>query len=125
MAATMDHSNIRGLGTAFHLFFAGLPRSPGSAVYSLRRALVALRPANLVRLRIQQSVERLLHARADPFVDMVPQLPFVNSQRSQRRRCIVSHGGGLSKGLVRWCLAVPIEPDRGHRLEMCENYVTS
>src|SRR5262249_12124033 len=31
----------------------------------------------------------------------------------------------LSKGLVRWCLAVPIEPDRGHRLEKCENYVTS
>jgi len=27
MAATMDHSNIRGLVTAFHLFFAGLPRS--------------------------------------------------------------------------------------------------
>jgi len=27
MAATMDHSNIRGLGTALHLFFAGLPRS--------------------------------------------------------------------------------------------------
>src|SRR5579863_3211128 len=27
MAATMDHSDIRGLGTAFHLFFAGLPRS--------------------------------------------------------------------------------------------------
>jgi hypothetical protein len=27
MAATMDHSDIRGLGTAFHLFLAGLPRS--------------------------------------------------------------------------------------------------
>ena len=27
MAAMVDHSNIRGLGTAFHLFFAGLPRS--------------------------------------------------------------------------------------------------
>src|ERR1700691_1820901 len=27
MAATMDHSDIRGLGTALHLFFAGLPRS--------------------------------------------------------------------------------------------------
>jgi hypothetical protein len=27
MAATMDHSNIRGLDTALHLFFAGLPRS--------------------------------------------------------------------------------------------------
>lgn len=27
MAATMDHSSIRGLATAFHLFFAGLPRS--------------------------------------------------------------------------------------------------
>jgi len=27
MAATMDHSDIRGLATAFHLFFAGLPRS--------------------------------------------------------------------------------------------------
>ena len=27
MAATMDHSSIRGLGTAFHLFLAGLPRS--------------------------------------------------------------------------------------------------
>ena len=27
MAATIDHSDIRGLGTAFHLFFAGLPRS--------------------------------------------------------------------------------------------------
>jgi hypothetical protein len=25
--ATMDHSDIRGLATAFHLFFAGLPRS--------------------------------------------------------------------------------------------------
>src|SRR4051812_2905778 len=25
--ATMDHSDIRGLTTAFHLFFAGLPRS--------------------------------------------------------------------------------------------------
>src|SRR5271169_682220 len=27
MAATMDHSDIRGLGTALHLFLAGLPRS--------------------------------------------------------------------------------------------------
>src|SRR5579872_776366 len=27
MAATMDHSDIRGLATAFHLFLAGLPRS--------------------------------------------------------------------------------------------------
>jgi hypothetical protein len=27
MAATMDHSSIRVLGNAFHLFFAGLPRS--------------------------------------------------------------------------------------------------
>src|ERR1700730_6219339 len=27
MAATMDHSSIRGLGTALHLFLAGLPRS--------------------------------------------------------------------------------------------------
>lgn len=27
MAATMDHSSIRGLATAFHRFFAGLPRS--------------------------------------------------------------------------------------------------
>jgi len=27
MDATMDHSDIRGLGTAFHLFLAGLPRS--------------------------------------------------------------------------------------------------
>src|ERR1700722_1751363 len=27
MAATMDHSDIRGLGTPFHLFLAGLPRS--------------------------------------------------------------------------------------------------
>src|SRR5882757_4870442 len=27
MAATMDHSDIRGLVTAFHLCFAGLPRS--------------------------------------------------------------------------------------------------
>ena len=25
--ATMDHSDIRGLATALHLFFAGLPRS--------------------------------------------------------------------------------------------------
>src|SRR5215831_6810915 len=55
---------------------------------------------------------------------MIPELPFVNSQRSQRRRCIVSHGG-LTYGLVLWFLVVPIEPDRGHRLEMCENYVTS
>jgi hypothetical protein len=33
--------------------------------------------------------------------------------------CVRNGGayGGLSKGLVRWCLAVPIEPDRGHRLE--------
>jgi hypothetical protein len=29
MAATMDHSSIRGLGTALHLFLAGLPRSKG------------------------------------------------------------------------------------------------
>src|SRR6185437_12865708 len=29
MAATMDHSDIRGLATAFHLFLAGLPRSSG------------------------------------------------------------------------------------------------
>jgi len=27
MAATMDHSSIRVLANAFHLFFAGLPRS--------------------------------------------------------------------------------------------------
>lgn len=27
VAATMDHSDIRGLATAFHLFLAGLPRS--------------------------------------------------------------------------------------------------
>jgi len=27
MLATMDHSSIRGLVTAFHRFFAGLPRS--------------------------------------------------------------------------------------------------
>jgi hypothetical protein len=27
MAATMDHSDIRGLVTAFHLSLAGLPRS--------------------------------------------------------------------------------------------------
>ena len=27
VAATMDHSDIRGLATAFHLFVAGLPRS--------------------------------------------------------------------------------------------------
>ena len=27
MVATMDHSDIRGLATAFHLFLAGLPRS--------------------------------------------------------------------------------------------------
>jgi hypothetical protein len=27
MAATMDHSDIRGLGTALHLFLSGLPRS--------------------------------------------------------------------------------------------------
>src|SRR6202140_5354072 len=27
MAATMDHSDIRGLSTALHLFLAGLPRS--------------------------------------------------------------------------------------------------
>ena len=27
MAATMDHSDIRGLVTAFHLLLAGLPRS--------------------------------------------------------------------------------------------------
>src|SRR6266853_5495507 len=27
MAATMDHSSIRGLATALHLFLAGLPRS--------------------------------------------------------------------------------------------------
>lgn len=27
MAATMDHSSIRVLDNAFHLFFAGLPRS--------------------------------------------------------------------------------------------------
>jgi hypothetical protein len=27
MAATMDHSDIRGLATAFHLYLAGLPRS--------------------------------------------------------------------------------------------------
>src|ERR1700758_1091147 len=27
MAATIDHSSIRGLVTAFHLFLAGLPRS--------------------------------------------------------------------------------------------------
>ena len=27
MAAAMDHSDIRGLATAFHLFLAGLPRS--------------------------------------------------------------------------------------------------
>src|SRR6185312_13927594 len=39
---------------------------------------------------------------------MAPQLRFVNLQRPNRRRCIVSHGGGLSYGLVRWCLAVPL-----------------
>lgn len=59
-----------------------------------------------------------------PPIYMIPKLPFVNSQRSQRRRCIVSHGS-LTYGLVLWFLVVPIEPDRGHRLEKCENYATS
>src|ERR1700728_2397752 len=55
---------------------------------------------------------------------MAPQLRFVNLQRPNRRRCIVSHGGGLSwsGSLV---LGSSIEPDRGHRLEMCERNVTS
>jgi hypothetical protein len=41
VAATMDHSDIRGLATAFHHFFAGLPRSrngdhPQNGVSSVR-----------------------------------------------------------------------------------------
>src|SRR3989440_4169619 len=90
-----------GLGLELALVVTGSPIDP------LRRALVALGPADLVRFRIQQPVQRLFHARADNLIYMAPQLRFVNLQRPYRRRCIVSHGG-LAYDLVRWSLAVPL-----------------
>src|ERR1700728_3580745 len=38
---------------------------------------------------------------------MTPQLRLIDLQRPDRRRCIVSHGG-LTYGLVRWSLVVPL-----------------
>src|SRR2546421_4242007 len=48
-----------GLGLELALVVTGSPIDP------LRRALVALGPADLVRFRIQQPVQRLFHARSE------------------------------------------------------------
>src|SRR5690606_20354908 len=84
----------------------------------------ALRPANLVSLRIQQRVQRLFDTRTNHLIYVPLQLLLIDTQRSKRRRCIFSHGG-LTLGLVLGCVVTAIEPDRGHRLEMCERNVTS
>ncbi len=51
--ATMDHSDIRGLATAFHLFLAGLPRSknwdhPRDARIKTRRGF----PSSVLRIAL-------------------------------------------------------------------------
>ena len=43
-----------------------------------------------MRLGIQQSAQRLLDARADESIHMTLQFPFVYSQRTSRRRTLIS-----------------------------------
>src|SRR6185437_17168324 len=73
---------------------------PGPAVRTFRGSLVSLGPADMIRLSVQQPVQCLLNARADDLIHMIPQLPFVNSQRSIAAGVSLFIGGGLIYGLV-------------------------
>ena len=53
MAATMDHSNIRGLGTAFDLFFAGLPRSDSEIIsFEMLAQKIQGFPSSILRIAL-------------------------------------------------------------------------
>ena len=57
--ATMDHSDIRGLATAFHLFFAGLPRSrDGDHLWDAHIKIVEDSPHRSLTSPCQSGVQR-------------------------------------------------------------------
>jgi len=73
---------------------------PGPAIRPLRRSPVPLGSADMIRLGIQQPGQRLLDARADDLIHMIPQLPFIGAQRSQAAGVSLFIGNGLIHGLV-------------------------
>jgi SAM-dependent methyltransferase len=85
----------------------------GSSIDPIRRALVPLRPADLISFRVQQSVQRLLHAATHGLVNMSSQLLLVDADRaSERFGCIL-----CGVALLVWfdgSVATAILPDRGH-----------
>src|SRR6185437_67588 len=93
----LDNRSLKRQSTQLrypHLHLAGLALElalivASSAIYLIRRPLVTLCPADMVCLRIQQPVQRLLDARPDNLIPMSLQLPFVDLQRSQHCQCIV------------------------------------
>ena len=82
-SVTSLHAQLAGLGLQLALVVVG------SAINTVRRPLISLGPADVIRLRIQQPVQRLLHTRPDNLIDMPSKLPFVDLQRSQHCQCIV------------------------------------
>ncbi len=76
--------HLAGLGVELALVMAG----PG--VDPLRRMLVALRPAELVRFGVQHGVQRLFHGRYDDFVEVVLDQAFVDGDHvTKGLRCAV------------------------------------
>src|SRR6185295_1021531 len=67
---------------------------PRSCIDTLRRALVAPSPADLVGFGLQQRVERLLDTRAHHLLQLPAYLLLIDPNRVlQSFRCILCHGG--------------------------------
>jgi hypothetical protein len=107
-ASVAEGTGIGPVGATSNRLVGGSPLQlpfvmsrPG--IHPVRRPLIALGAANLICLRLQQCVRRLLDARSHHLIHVSLQLRLIDLQRSKRRRCIVLHGGLSWSGfLVVW-----------------------
>src|SRR6516165_3042555 len=98
----------------------------GTGIPPSLAALIALRIAEPICLRIEERVQGLLHRPTDHPVQVIFD-PFVIDLNNvaQRTRCILSHGGPFSLSWLRLVTSSSARFGAASQSQMCERYCTS